>query len=182
MTESSRRPRAAVRALVALTLITPFLLAAPAVAQDIFDRRAEETVMLRDGRKVGTVTATVEVRFLTVSDDFLERVGVDFSGAVFGQAVNKGQGVENAKLILEVFKVKKDATNQEVVRVGRKKVATDSDGAFRVRMRELIDSDTRKAIEAGEIAALRVEANGKNAKKVDFVRLVATAALGGLIQ
>lgn len=185
MTESSRTPRRAARALFVLALILPILGPLPAAAQDVFSRDSESAVLLRDAKRVAAVVVTVEVRFLTVGDDFLERVGVDFSGAVEGQVANNDRPVENAKLIVELFKVQNmasDPSKETVTRIGRQKVATDSSGRFRVPMRDLVDGASRKEIQDGEVASLRIEVTGKNGKKVDLVRVEASTNLGGLIQ
>ncbi len=185
MTKSFGIPRAAAPALVALALVLSVLLPASVAAQDVVSRDAESAVLLRDAKRVNAVQVTVEVRFLTLEDEFLERVGVDFSGAVEGRVANDDDPVEKAKLIVEVFKIKSvggDPTKQVVVKTGRSKVATDADGRFRVPMRDVLNGESRKEIENGEVTALRIGVRGKNGKKVDLVHVEVSTTLGGLIQ
>ncbi len=182
MTKSSTVSRIVIRVLVVLALTLPVLVCSPVAAQDVFSRESESAVLLRDAKRVAAVQLTMEVRFLTVGDEFLERVGVDFGGSVRGQVARNDRPVQNAKMIVEVFKVQSTNGGQTIVRVGRKKVATDSAGEFRVPMRDLVNGDTRKEIQNGDVAALRIEATGKNGKPVDLVRVVTSTTLGGLIQ
>jgi hypothetical protein len=166
-----------------LALVLAALIPAPALAQDLFSRSGESDLMLRDARRVKGLQVTVEVRFLTVQEEFLERVGVDFGGTVSGAAMKNNQPVEGAKIILEVYKVvTSDAgDSQAVTRTGRQTVQTGADGRFEVGLRELVNSDVRAEILAGEVASIRIEGTGKNGKRVDHLYLKGQATTGGLI-
>lgn len=183
MTSSPTRLRAVSLALGILALVVAALSPSPALAQDLFNRISESDLMLRDARRVKGLKVTVEIRFLTVQDEFEERIGVDFGGAVSGAAMKDNQPVENAKIILEVYKVKNNdgGTGQTVTRTGRQTVPTDAEGRFQVPLRDLVDSDSRKEALAGEIASLRIEGTGKNGKKIDHLYLRGEATNGGLI-
>lgn len=178
--ETSRLvPRALLVLALALTVVLPY----PAAAIDVFSRDSEETLLLRQPRRLKGLQATVEVRFLTVGNEFLERVGVDFSGSVRGEVSRRGQAVENAKVILEVFAVRSagNPPNRTQARTGRQTVTTDSSGEFRFGLKNLVDPDTRAEILAGKVAALVIEATGKNGKKIDLLHLRVSTVMGGLI-
>lgn len=183
MTSSRMYVRAVSLALGILALASAALVPAPALAQDLFNRAGESDLMLRDPRRVKGLKVTVEVRFLTVEDEFLERVGVDFGGTVSGAAFKNNQPVAGAKIIVEVYKVKNTAggTGTTVTRTGRETAQTGADGRFQIPLRSLVDADSREEILAGEIASLRIEGTGKNAKKADHLFLRGQATTGGLI-
>lgn len=183
MTELPVASRIVIRALVVFGLILPVLAPCPAAAQDVIIRDSETAQMLRDARRIRGLRVTVEVRFLTADGEFLERIGVDFSGSVSGQVTRRDQAVENAKLILEVFKVRIEGNppRRSMARTGRQTVSTDASGRFRLSLRNLIDAKSRAEILSGDVASLVVEATGKNGKKVDLVQLRGETNLGGLI-
>lgn len=172
-----------IRALVVAALVLPFLIPCPAAAQDVVSRDSESALLLREPRRIRGLEVTVEVRFLTVDDKFLERVGVDFGGSVTGQAFRRDQPVENAKVILEVFTVENVGTppRRSMSRTGREIAATDASGRFRVGLKDLIDADSRKEILSGGVASLVVAATGKNGKKIDLLHVRVQTSLGGLI-
>jgi hypothetical protein len=158
----------------------------PVLAQDLFNRVAESDLMLRDVRRAKGLQLTVEVRFLTTQGDFLEQVGVDFEGTLRGSAHKNGQPVEGAKIILEVYKVQaasqpQNSSAEVVTRTGRTTLETDSDGSFSISLRKMVDADSRKEVLNGEVISLRMEATGKNGKKLDHLRLQAEVGTGGLI-
>ena len=183
MASSRTHLRAVSLSLGIIALGLAALAPSPALAQDLFVRSGEADLLLRDPRRVRGLKVTVEVRFLTVAEEFLERVGVDFGGTVSGFAVKNNLPVANAKIILEVYKVKNMETGsgQSLTRTGRVTVPTGADGTFEVPLRNLVNSDARKEVLAGEVLSLRIEGKGKNGKKVDHLALRATATTGGLI-
>lgn len=182
MTESSQAPRWVARTLIAFVLLAPMVVP-PAAAVDIFSRNSEIDLLLRDLRRIKGLQVTVEVRFVTVADEFLERVGVDFSGSVDGRVTKRGQPVENAKVILEAYKVRddNDPARRVMTRTGRQTVSTDSSGRFDLPIRQLVSPEVRKEILEGKVDALVVEATGKNGKRIDHIHLRAETALGGLV-
>jgi len=183
MTSSRKHLRALCPALGILALALLALVPAPALAQDLFSRGSESDLMLRDARRAKGLKVTLEVRFLTIQEEFLERVGVDFGGTVSGAAMKNNQPVEGAKIIVEVYKVMKaDSTGgQQVTRTGRQTAQTGADGRFELGLRSLVDADSRAEILAGEVLSLRIEGTGKNGKKVDHLYLNGVATTGGLI-
>ena len=182
MSESRKLARAFFPSLAVLALVLSIVSAGPAAAIDIFSRASEVDLLLRDAGRLKGLQVTVEIRILTVGDQFLERVGVDFSGSVNGEVTKNGQPVQNAKLILEAFRVDNVNGGGVVVsRTGRQVVTTDSAGKFQLQMKALVGADARADILAGAVASLRIEATGKNGKRVDHVHLRASSALGGLI-
>lgn len=182
MTEAFRAPRTVASTLLALAMLLPIAVP-PAAAVDIFSRNSEIDLLLRDLRRIKGVQVTVEVRFVTVEDEFLERVGVDFSGSVEGRVTKRGQPVENAKVILEAYKVRDDGdpARRVMTKTGRETVATDASGRFDLPIRQLVSQDVRKEILEGKVDALVIEATGKNGKRMDHVHLRAETALGGLV-
>lgn len=183
MTSSRNHRRALSLALGILALALAAVLPTPALAQDLFSRGSESDLMLRDARRVKGLQVTVEVRFLTVQQEFLERVGVDFGGSVTGAAMKNNQPVADAKIIVEVYKVMPGDSGggQTVTRTGRQTAQTGADGRFELPLRDLVSSDARAEILAGEVLSLQVEGTGKNGKKVDHLYLNAVATTGGLI-
>ena len=183
MTRSFPAPRTVTRVLIALTLLTSLAAPPPAAAVDIFSRNSEVDLLLRDLRRIKGLQVTVEVRFVTVGDQFLERVGVDFSGSVEGSVHKRNQPVQNAKVILEAYKVRTEGNpaRQVITKVGRETVATDASGVFDLPMRRLVSPDDRQEILEGKVDALVIEATGKNGKKIDHIQLRAETALGGLV-
>lgn len=183
MTESLKASRAVIPALVVLALFLPVLVPCPAAAQDVIGRDSESALLLRDARRLRGLEVTVEVRFLTVEDEFLERVGVDFGGSVSGLAARRDQPVENAKVILEAFTVESAGSppRRSMSRTGRLTASTDASGRFRVSLKKLVDADARKKIQDGDVAALVVAATGRNGKKIDLLHLRVETTLGGLI-
>ena len=184
MSESSRVPRTARRALIVFALVVPFFTPLAATAQDLFSRSAESDLLLRDLRRLRGLQVTVEVRFLTVGDNFLEQVGVDLGGSVSGSVDRRDEPVSGAKVILEAFQVRTTGTPgvRAVVRVGREVVTTDSSGNYSAPLRRLVPAEVRRAIEAGEVDALIFEATGKNGRRMDHLSLKAETTNGGLIQ
>ncbi len=183
MTKSLKASRIVIRALVTLAFALPVLMPCPAAAQDVISRDSESALLLRDARRIRGLEVTVEVRFVTADDEFLERIGVDFGGSVSGQVLRRDQPVANAKVILQVFLVENQGTppRRSMSRTGRQVVATDASGRFRVNLRSLVDAAARKEIQGGGVAALVVAATGKNGKKMDFLHVRAQTTLGGLI-
>lgn len=183
MTESSGFSRRAGRALIVLALLVPVLCAPPAAAVDLFARRGESDVLLRDLRRLRGLQVTVEVRFLTSSDDFLEQVGVDFGGSVSGRVGRMGDPVGGAKVILEAYQVRTNGNPSVRVmsKTGRQTVVTDSSGTFSIALRRLVSSEVRQDIQAGKVDSLIFEATGKNGKRIDHLRLRAETSNGGLI-
>lgn len=183
MRESRERRRVFFPALVILALVLCPILAAPASAIDVFSRSSEVDLLLREVGRLKGLQVTVDIRFLTVDDRFLEQVGVDFSGSVNGEVRRGGQPVQGAKLILEAYRVQNGGESGFIVsKTGRTVVSTDAAGQFQVKLKALIDADSRAAVLAGEVAALRIEATGRNGKRVDHVHLRGTTALGGLLE
>ncbi len=183
MNDARMRTRAIFPKVVTLALVTLIGTTVPAPAVDLFSRSSEVDLMLEEPSRVKRQRATVELRFLTVDDVFLERIGVDFSGTVSGEVFRNNGPVQGAKLILEVFRVDLANGGGETVRkTGREVVTTDAAGKFSVPMRNLVPSDDRKDILAGKVASLRVEATGKNGKRVDHIHLRGSTAFGGLLE
>ncbi len=183
MMESSGCSGTARRAWVLLALIAPLFVSPPAAAVDLFSRQSESDVLLRDLRRLRGLQITVEVRFLTVADEFLEQVGVDFGGSVNGRVSRRSQPVDGAKLIIEAYQVRSDGSPsvRSMSKTGRETVATDSSGSFSIPLRRLVPSEVRKDIQAGKVDSLVVEVTGKNGKRVDHLHLRAETTNGGLI-
>lgn len=181
MSYSSKSPRALLRGLVIFFLVAG-LIPLSAGAVDTYNRTSEVDLVLRQNGRIRGLQLTLEIRFLNMGDEFLERVGTDISGSFNGGVSRNGQPVGGAKLIVEAFKVPKEGASGSIVRTGRQTVTTAADGTFGLRLKDLVDSATRNAILAGDIASLRVEATGKNGKKADRIILRGTTAVSGLLE
>ena len=70
--------------------ITPFLLSISLIIRHTAEVHEEVAELLKQLRRLQDLQVSIEVRFVTVSDDFFEQIGVDFDFNIQSKAVGKG--------------------------------------------------------------------------------------------
>ncbi len=69
--------------------ITPFMLSISLIIRHTAEVHEEVAELLKQLRRLQDLQVSVEVRFITVSDDFFEQIGVDFDFNIQSKAVGK---------------------------------------------------------------------------------------------
>ena len=69
--------------------ITPFLLSISLIIRHTAEVHEEVAELLKQLRRLQDLQVSIEVRFITVSDDFFEQIGVDFDFNIQSKAVGK---------------------------------------------------------------------------------------------
>ncbi len=69
--------------------ITPFLLSISLIIRHTAEVHEEVAELLRQLRRLQDLQVSIEVRFITVSDDFFEQIGVDFDFNIQSKTVGK---------------------------------------------------------------------------------------------
>ena len=69
--------------------ITPFLLSISLIIRHTAEVHEEVAELLRQLRRLQDLQVSIEVRFITVSDDFFEQIGVDFDFSIQSKTVGK---------------------------------------------------------------------------------------------
>ncbi len=69
--------------------ITPFMLSISLIIRHTAEVHEEVAELLKQLRRLQDLQVSIEVRFITVSDDFFEQIGVDFDFNIQSDAVGK---------------------------------------------------------------------------------------------
>ena len=77
--------------------ITPFLLSISLIIRHTAEVHEEVAELLKQLRRLQDLQVSIEVRFITVSDDFFEQIGVDFDFNIQSKAVGKNDQLRRAE-------------------------------------------------------------------------------------
>ena len=69
--------------------ITPFFLSISLIIRHTAEVHDQVADLLRQLRRLQDLQVSIEVRFITVSDNFFEQIGVDFDFEIHSNAVGK---------------------------------------------------------------------------------------------